>query len=107
MGYTWTDGELITATKLNNTGGGAVIIQHDEISDYSYSQIVSYAEAGNIVMVFDDARDGSGIGECFVYYLCLFSYDDSDGDFYSCSFASGDSYIIAIATSADGALTWD
>ena len=22
MGYTWTDGELITATKLNNTGGG-------------------------------------------------------------------------------------
>ena len=21
MGYTWTDGELITATKLNNTGG--------------------------------------------------------------------------------------
>lgn len=24
MGYTWTDGELITATKLNNTGGGGV-----------------------------------------------------------------------------------
>lgn len=22
MGYTWTNGELITATKLNNTGGG-------------------------------------------------------------------------------------
>ena len=25
MGYTWTDGELITATKLNNTGGGGGI----------------------------------------------------------------------------------
>ena len=26
MAYTWTDGELITAEKLNNTGGGAIEI---------------------------------------------------------------------------------
>ena len=26
MGYTWTDGELITATKLNNTGGSGVLV---------------------------------------------------------------------------------
>lgn len=26
MAYTWTDGELITAEKLNNTGGGDAIV---------------------------------------------------------------------------------
>lgn len=26
MAYTWTDGELITAEKLNNTGGGVLIV---------------------------------------------------------------------------------
>ena len=26
MAYTWTDGELITAEKLNNTGGGVLVV---------------------------------------------------------------------------------
>lgn len=33
MGYTWTDGELITATKLNNTGGSGVLICNSSYDD--------------------------------------------------------------------------
>ena len=33
MGYTWTDGELITATKLNNTGGYDAVIRLTHSND--------------------------------------------------------------------------
>lgn len=36
MGYTWTDGELITATKLNNTGGSGVLICNSSMSNGVY-----------------------------------------------------------------------
>lgn len=51
MGYTWTDGELITATKLNNTGGGGtsglVTDTSDEL-DKSYNDIIAMVTAGTL-----------------------------------------------------------
>lgn len=56
MGYTWTDGELITATKLNNTGGGgggyseytATASGGDINLDCSYNDLVADITAGKI-----------------------------------------------------------
>ena len=51
MGYTWTYGELITATKLNNTGGGGtsglVTDTSDEL-DKSYNDIIAMVTAGTL-----------------------------------------------------------
>ena len=59
MGYTWTDGELITATKLNNTGGGGAIIATLENGaiEYSFNELLSYVNGGYLVYLenTDDA----------------------------------------------------
>ena len=47
MAYTWTDGELITAEKLNNTGGGDVggaFIVNLTITEYSAEDYVITAD---------------------------------------------------------------
>lgn len=52
MGYTWTDGELITATKLNNTGGGgfsqytATVNGGTITLSCSYNDLISDISAG-------------------------------------------------------------
>ena len=33
MGYTWTDGDLITADRLNNTGGSGVLVCNSSYDD--------------------------------------------------------------------------
>ena len=33
MAYTWKDGELITAEKLNNTGNGVLVVNMNKIED--------------------------------------------------------------------------
>lgn len=43
MGYTWTDGELITATKLNNTGGG-----YDAVIRLTHSNDSGTDESANL-----------------------------------------------------------
>lgn len=56
MGYTWTDGELITATKLNNTGGGgggfsqytATYSGADINLDCSYNDLMTDITAGKV-----------------------------------------------------------
>ena len=43
MGYTWTDGELITATKLNNTGGsGCATVELSAIGYGAATQMYGY-----------------------------------------------------------------
>ena len=51
MGYTWTDGELITATKLNNTGGsGCAIVELSATAFSTSSQTYGYI----VYAVYDD-----------------------------------------------------
>lgn len=40
MAYTWTDGELITAEKLNNTGGGGGVLVVNVNADSSTGNLV-------------------------------------------------------------------
>lgn len=53
MSYTWTDGELITATKLNNTGGGGCAIV--ELSATGYST-VSQVYGWIVYALYDDVN---------------------------------------------------
>ena len=51
MGYTWTDGELITATKLNNTGGGGGLAHYTDTSgtlDCTYNDLLADITAGQL-----------------------------------------------------------
>lgn len=51
MAYTWTNGELITAAKLNQTGGGFVITSEDGTLDKPWQEIWDAAEAMNPVFI--------------------------------------------------------
>lgn len=51
MGYTWTDGELITATKLNNTGGGGGLAHYTDTSgtlNCTYNDLLADITAGRL-----------------------------------------------------------
>lgn len=50
MAYTWTDGELITAAKLNQTGGGVIIATLENSAiQYSFNELMSYVNNGYLV----------------------------------------------------------
>lgn len=58
MGYTWTDGELITATKLNNTGGSGTPL------------VVTVTESGADLIcdaTFNDVKDAMDANQA-VYF---------------------------------------
>lgn len=63
MGYTWTDGELITATKLNNTGGGGGGLSQytatpsgaDVNLDCSYNDLVADITAGKVPYIVNSS----------------------------------------------------
>ena len=65
MGYTWTDGELITATKLNNTGGGgggfsqytATASGVNLYLNCSYNDLVADIADGKIPYIVNTADD--------------------------------------------------
>lgn len=67
MGYTWTDGELITATKLNNTGGGgggfsqytATVSGGNLYLDCSYNDLVADIADGKIPYIVASSDDVS------------------------------------------------
>lgn len=87
MAYTWTNGELITAAKLNNTGGGGydavVVLGVDEeeqpiitIESGSFSDFYSKFENGDrpsIQIIFDNPDGG------YNYYSVDSILDDGDG----------------------------
>ena len=61
MGYTWTDGELITATKLNNTGGGGCAIVElsatgfpTSTQSYGYIAYAVYDDNNSMWIVLQD-----------------------------------------------------
>lgn len=59
MGYTWTDGELITATKLNNTGGGDFLYDigvEDGTLDKTWTEIYTAHSGGKIVRIVQSAE---------------------------------------------------
>ena len=59
MAYTWTNGELITAAKLNQTGGGGGIFyvgENDSILDKTWAEIYA-AMDNNIVIIKSSAVD--------------------------------------------------
>ena len=54
MSYTWTNGELITATKLNNTGGGGGLAHYTDTSgtlDCTYNDLLADITAGRLPYV--------------------------------------------------------
>ena len=100
MSYTWTNGELITAAKLNSTGGGydaVVVLGQDEeeqptitVESGSFSDFYSKFENGDrpsIQIIFDDPDGG------YNYYSVDSILDDGDGglliNVHSTSVASG------------------
>ena len=93
MGYTWTDGELITATKLNNTGGGCFDVGvADGVLDKTWTEILTALSGGDIVRIVENGED---FATC--YYVFAVNTDEefwyvyvvgSDG-WYQASSASG------------------
>lgn len=78
MAYTWTDGELITAAKLNNTGGGGGfldITDTEGVLDKTWTEIFTALSDGEIPRII------SSDGEYFVDIRFLNSAI-YDGEFY-------------------------
>lgn len=89
MGYTWTDGELITATKLNNTGGGGGydftinadwddngnLYDNPLLDSGTYSDLVSAIQNGTIV---NGLLLGSYSGRSFLNRLDNYLYLSQD-----------------------------
>ena len=99
MGYTWTDGELITATKLNNTGGGGtsglVTDTSDEL-DKSYNEIMAMVSAGTLPFIKYDngyVLHLSYISDSNNYQVIFSAYDAINNtmafNVYFCSTADG------------------
>ena len=104
MGYTWTDGELITATKLNNTGGGGtsgLVVDTEDELDKSYNEIMAMVNGGTLPFIKYDSG-----------YICHLTYI-SDSNDYTVAFSAYD-YIneantanVYISSTADGTLVLD
>ena len=67
MAYTWTDGELITAEKLNETGGGVLIVNANEENDVAtldktYKEIKASFENGQNVILKSIGNNVSYLG---------------------------------------------
>ena len=72
MSYNWTNGELITAEKLNATGGGALILTYHSEGDYvilnkTWQEIRDAFVGGQNVMLAD-IDDEYGDEEYFPIY---------------------------------------
>lgn len=110
--HTWTDGELVTAAKMNNiengieeassgggSGGGVLVVTVGEsnICDASYNDVISAVAAGKVVMLKTSA---GGTGFPFGYKY-LVSYMEHQGQY---AVAFGEQYDVCSAQSATDAL---
>ena len=63
MSYTWTNGELITAAKLNQTGGGGDIFfditEEDGTLDKTWTEILTAVSAGKIARILTVYENGA------------------------------------------------
>ena len=107
MGYTWTDGELITATKLNNTGGGGtsglVTDTSDEL-DKTYNELMATLNAGALpFIVYEYDTDAYAVLRIQQMYI-------EDGT-YTVTFSGGDLgdpfFRVYVSSTADGTLVLD
>ena len=93
MAYTWTDGELITAEKLNNTGGGVLIVNanYDESTqvdtlDKTWQEInAAFPNNTVLIKIVDENFNISKYLPVFRvntdnehYYVSAFVYDAPD-----------------------------
>ena len=86
MGYTWTDGELITATKLNNTGGGGtsgLVTDTSGELDKTWNEIGAMVSAGALPFLFGSVNGGFVLPLVYLDtdgygYYAVFSYYDTD-----------------------------
>ena len=86
MAYTWTDGELITAEKLNNTGNGSLVVNvtaeiQDDVTIYTMDktarEIITCFESGMmpILHAFRKEENAEGDG----YFIINNCQKASDG----------------------------
>ena len=107
MGYTWTDGELITATKLNNTGGGGtsgLVTDTSDTLDKSYNELMSILNNGALpFMVYESSTD--------VYHILTLVRAYIEDERYYAEFAGGDPSDpvdrFYVSSTADGTLVLD
>lgn len=80
MAYTWTNGELITAEKLNNTGGSTTVVtitydQHEGYSaDKTYLELAAVIEGGGNIAARVFGENGD------LQYLTQYSYYQNGSD---------------------------
>ena len=94
MAYTWTNGELITADKLNQTGGGDIVFggAEDSTLDMTWQDIHDAMSAHKLVIIAND--DGNN----FVEYFIITTVHEADGSYYV---VTSDA-IMYVASSANG-----
>ena len=102
MGYTWTDGELITATKLNNTGGGGtsgLVTVTSGTMDKSYNELMAIVNAGTLPFYIRESDNA----------VFVFSMDETSGNDYAVDFFSTgvNDGVMFVASDADDALVLD
>lgn len=102
MGYTWTDGELITATKLNNTGGGGtsgLCTVTAGTLDKSYNDLLGMLNDGVVPYIVD--VDGDTTRVCILMDVLI------DGNYYADFYAKeNDTAYPYESATADGYLTY-
>ena len=81
MAYTWTDGELITAEKLNETGGGVLIVN-----------VNTGESAGTLDKTWKEIHDAYTNGTTVVVHMAITNVDDGVEDHFD-SIVSVSKYI--------------
>lgn len=102
MGYTWTDGDRITADRLNNTGGGGtsgLCIVTSGTMDKSYNELMAMVNAGTLPFYIRESDNA-----VFVFSMNETSGNDYAVDFFSAVVNDG---VIFVASDADDALVLD
>ena len=100
MSYTWTNGETITANKLNNTGGDGIFVVtqtqsgDNYVLDKTYNEVLAAWNSGMLPVVVYNNSD------CILLYVVEY-IGFNENSLYEV-FADGNSFT---SSSADGVLT--
>lgn len=96
MSYTWQNGEVITAEKLNNTGNIVMLPTTQDGLDVSFNEIVAFLQQGVLPVMIDSYEDGMDV-------LYLHAAYPLDGKYYAEFFTTvrGSLEIAASTVTAD------